>query len=241
MSPLRTSSLIRLFALVGALLLSNALTAQAQPAAQPVATLVYFEGTVRVGAGSDTWSTASIDQPLRPNQTLQTGGQARAELEWVDGETTVLGPDQTQTVAALFRARKKKASGETQSMLQRFTELFSDESSDTEAEAGGVRRSKAASAAGGGGLHWKRYEAVSFEEAATPYRDGSYAEAAPKLHLFLQQSPDHPKAALARFALGHCYVSLNNPMQAREAFEVLMASHPSDPLADRARKILEQY
>jgi TolA-binding protein len=145
-------------------------------------------------------------------------------------------------VASLFEAQKTKASGEAQGMLQRFTKLFSDESQSTTSEAGGVRRSNATQqAASSGGLHWKRHESVSFEEAAALYQSQNYAEAATKLHLFLQQSPDHPKSVMAQFALGHCYVALNNPVQARDTFEALVSAHPSDPLAERAREVLAQY
>ena len=224
----------------GGMLLASE-TVRAQGNAPSVATLVYFEGSVRVAGQSGDWSTARIDQSLRANQQIQTGSSARAELEWTNGETTVLGPGQTQPITALFQAQKQQASGEAQGMLQRFTEMFSDESS-TQETAGGVRRSKVESDAGsGGGLHWKRHAPVDFATAAQLYRDGKYAEAAPKLHLFLQQNPNHSKATLAQFALGHCYVELNNPVQAKATFRALIDAHPADPVSDRARELLAQY
>lgn len=214
---------------------------RAQGNAPSVATLVYFEGSVRVAGQNGDWSSARIDQPLRADQQIQTGSSARAEVEWTNGETTVLGPDQTQAISALFQAQKQQASGEAEGLLQRFTEMFSDESS-TQETAGGVRRSKVESdTESGGGLHWKRHAPVDFATAAQLYRDGQYAEAAPKLHLFLQQNPSHSKATLAQFALGHCYVELNNPVQAKATFRDLIDAHPSDPLADRARELLAQY
>jgi len=245
-TQVQTTILLWTGLLLCSLLLANAdaraqsSSTQAQGSDRIVGTLVYFEGAVSVTGESTPWENAAIDDSLRASQKIRTSASGTAEIQWKTGQRTVLGPDVVQSVDSLFAASQKKASGASQSLLQGFRDLFTADAEGAENEAGGVRRSDAKSdLPATGDLYWKRYETVDYEDASKAYQDENYAEAAKKLHLFLQQNPEHSKTAKARFALGHAYVELNNPVQARKTFETLVQKNSDDPLADRARKVVE--
>lgn len=190
-----------------------------------VGTLVYFEGAVEVAHSGQDWSTATIDQYLRPTHTLRTGENASAEIRWSNGTSTVIGPESTQSIAALFkRAQKKLKPSEEDGVVQKFVDLFAD-SRNAEKGSGGIRRGR---------------PSVSFVEAAHTYKNGHYRKAVRKLHLYLQQNPLSPKAKKIRFALGHCYLELNNPLQAETEFKTIVQTYPDHSIANRAEKILGQ-
>jgi TolA-binding protein len=192
---------------------------------QTVGTLVYYEGAVAVAQAEEAWSEAKIEQALRPTHTLRTGPNASAEIQWGNGTSTVVGPGTTQSIASLYEEAKKEkqANASQDGLIQGFVRLFA-ESSPSGDGSGGIRRGR---------------PTVTFAEAAGVYRDKHYRKAVRKLSLYLDQNPLSPKAKMARFALGHCYLELNNPLQAKAAFEAVSQNYPEHALADRARKVLD--
>lgn len=205
-----------------------------------VGTLVYFEGSVEVKADGETWSSATIEQALRRGQMVRTGPTASAEIKWQNGTASTIGPQTTQKVGPLYDKIASASSSEGGGVVDDFVELFEGESSSS-SDVGGIRRASVETdTPGPGELYWKTFEEVSFADAQTLFQDGNYTKAARKFHLFLQQHPEHTKAPKAKLGMGLCYLKLNNPTQARSAFETLVADHPDVPLADRARKMLDQ-
>lgn len=208
-------------------------------AAAEVGTLVYFEGSVEVNAG-DSWSAATIEQPLRGDQALRTGPEATAEIKWKNGSTTTIGPQTTQNLGPLYEEVASQSGQDGESLVGKFVELFQGES-ESSGEVGGVRRASVETeeAPGPGEVYWKTLEEVSFAEAQQEFQEENYAKATQKFHLFLQQNPNHTQAPKAKLGMGLSYLKLNNPQQARSALEALVSDHPEDPLADRARQILD--
>ena len=205
-----------------------------------VGTLVYFEGSFETKTDGGTWSSATIEQSLRRGQLIRTGPTASAEIEWQNGTTSTIGPQATQEVGPLYDNIASASGGDNDSIVGNFMELFEGKSSSS-SDVGGIRRASVETdTPGPGELYWKTFEEVSFADAQTLFQEESYAKAARKFHLFLQQNPGHTKAPKARLGMGLCYLKLNNPTQARSAFEALVANHPDDPLADRARKMLDR-
>jgi len=190
-----------------------------------IGTLVYFEGAVEVAHSGTNWAAAKIDQHLRPTQKVRTGANASAEIQWGNGTSTVIGPESKQSIAALFeRARKNAPSASDGGVVQKFVDLFAEDQEATSG-TGGIRRGQ---------------PSVSFAEAARTYENAHYRKAVRKLHLYLEQNPLSPNAKKVRFALGHSYLKLNNPLQAEAEFEAIVQTYPDHPLADRARTILEE-
>ena len=206
-----------------------------------VGQLVYFEGSVDVKPPNGSWGAAEIEQPLQRNLTLRTGPRATAEISWQNGSKTTLGPGATQEIGALYEQTATQQTASTDGLVQQFMDLFREQTSEA-SEAGGVRRGPAEvpESPGPGELYWKTYATVSFNKAQNSYKLGNYATAVRQFHLFLQQNPSHTKAEMARFALGTSYLKLNNPTQAREAFQTLLDKHPDHPLADRAQTMLDR-
>lgn len=238
MTPVRRSLLLLLLAcaLPLATVAQNDTSGSSNAA---VGTLVYFEGSVEVKGGG-TWSSATIEQSLRRGQSLRTGPTASAEIKWQNGTTSTIGPQTTQKVGPLYDKIASAASGDGGGVVDDFVELFEGESSSS-SDVGGIRRASVETdTPGPGELYWKTFEEVSFADAQTLFQDENYAKAARTFHLFLQQHPGHTKAPKAKLGMGLCYLKLNNPTQARSAFEALVADHPDDPLADRARKMLDR-
>lgn len=189
-----------------------------------VGTLVYFEGSVEVAHSGQDWSAAKIDQFLRPTHTIRTGSNASAEIRWSDGTSTVLGPESTQSIAALSkRAQQEVNSSEGKGVVQKFVDLFAEEGKRAD-DPGGIRRGQ---------------PSVSFTEAARTYQNEHYRKAVRKLHLFLEQNPLSPEAKKVRLALGHCYLELNNPLQAKAELEAIVQTYPDHEIADRAQTVLD--
>ncbi len=233
---LRYSSVLLLFAL-----LPFAAHAQSgTDAATEVGTLMYFEGSVDVKTNG-SWSAATIEQPLRGDQTLRTGTEATAEIKWQNGSETTIGPQTTQKLGPLYEKVSSKSGQGSDSMVGDFVELFQgdDESSD---EVGGVRRASVQTedAPDPGEVYWKTFDEVSFADAQQKFQEENYAKAIQDFHLFLQQNPGHTRAPKAKLGMGLSYLKLNNPQQARTALETLVSDHPDDPLAERARQLLDE-
>lgn len=236
MISLRYSSLLLLFAL-----LPFASHAQSGTApATEVGTLMYFEGSVDVKTDG-SWSAATIEQPLRSDHTLRTGPEATVEIKWKNGSETTIGPQTTQKLGPLYEKVTSQSGQGGDSMVGDFVELFQgeDESSD---EVGGVRRAsvKTEDTPGPGEVYWKTFDEVSFSDAQQQFQEGNYAKAIQNFHLFLQQNPGHTQAPKAKLGMGLSYLKLNNPQQARTALETLVSDHPNDPLAERARQLLDE-
>jgi len=224
------------------LLATFPLSAQAQSATDSaVGTLVYFEGSVDIKAPNGSWSGAEIEQSLQPKHQIRTGPAATAEIEWKNGTKSTLGPKSTQPIGPLFESASSSKTGSAASVTDRLMELFEGESSEND-DVGGIRRAavKTDQHSGPGELHWKTFEAVSFSDAQTAFRDEKYSAAIRKFHLFLQQHPDHAMAPKAQLGLGISYLKLNNPDQARSTLDSLVSTHPDTPIADQARSLLDR-
>jgi hypothetical protein len=207
-----------------------------------VGTLVYFEGSVEVKAAPDgAWTSGTIEQPLRGGQSIRTGPTATAEIKWKNGTKSTLGPQTTQPVGPLYKKIASQSGDGTDGLVGKFVELFQG-TSESSNDVGGIRRAavELEETPGPGEVYWKTFEEVSFAEAQAQFRQENYAAAARKFHLFLQQHPEHTQAPKAQLGMGLSYLKLNNPGQARTAFESLVADHPDDPLAERARQILDR-
>ena len=89
-------------------------------------------------------------------------------------------------------------------------------------------------------LYWKNNKEVKFDDAASLYKGGDFAKAANSFRLFILQKPKDPKAKFAIFAMGHCYVELNNPAKAREIFQDFIVKFPGDELIAQANEALEK-
>lgn len=206
-----------------------------------VGTLVYFEGAVEVKSPEEVWAAATIDQPLHREQQIRTGPTARAEIKWQNGTKSTIGPQSTQTVGALYEHVDAHPGQRREGIVDKFVDLFQGQASSSD-DVGGIRRAEAEvePQSEPGGLYWKTFEEVSFDDAQQHVQQKDYAAAARAFHLFLQQNPDHPKAPNAKLGMGLSYLKLNNPVQARSALQSLVSDYPDDPLTDRARTILDR-
>lgn len=232
-----------LLVLVLSLLLPLSATAQSGgdgSSTAEVGTLIYFEGSVEIKGAEGVWSSATIEQTLQANQTLRTGPTATAEIKWKNGTESTIGPQTTQKIGPLYKDIASQSGG-SDGVVGKFVELFQGES-ESSGDVGGIRRAAVEmdETPGPGEVYWKTFEEVSFAEAQKQFRQENYATAARKFHLFLQQHPDHTQAPKAKLGIGLSYLKLNNPSQARTALESLVSDHPDDPLAERAKQILDR-
>lgn len=237
MIPVRYSVL----ALLVSLVLSLPVHAQNGNATAEVGTLIYFEGSVEVKAAQGAWSAATIEQSLRANQLIRTGPTATAEIKWKNGTESTIGPQTTQKLGPLYKKVAAQAGSGSDGLVGKFVELFQGES-ESSSDVGGIRRASVEleETPGPGEVYWKTFEEVSFAEAQEQFQQENYGTAARKFHLFLQQHPEHTQAPKAKLGMGLSYLKLNNPQQARSALESLVSDHPDDPLAERAKQILDR-
>jgi hypothetical protein len=126
-------------------------------------------------------------------------------------------------------------------IVDKFVDLFQGEAPSSD-DVGGIRRAAAEMRPQSepGGLYWKMFEAVSFDDARQHVQQKDCAVAARSFHLFLQQNLEPPKIPKAKLGLRLSYLKLNNPVQARTALQSLVPDPPDDPLTDRARTILDR-
>lgn len=192
--------------------------------------LVYFEGEVGVNTDG-TWRSAQIDHPLRPADRIGTAPNAKAEIEWTDGGQSSLGPADTQRVRRLYTQFEASASQTPASLYDRFRELFS-EKTDASDDPGAIRR--------GAG--------TPFERATLLYRRNQFQDALPlfqkALNQYTSQGATGPavhasKAALARFALAHCYLETGQREASRDALQSLVETHPESQSAELGRALLD--
>lgn len=196
----------------------------------PAGRLVYFKGTVTVKAQGN-WTPAQIDQSLNPAVHIATASDAEAEIKWPGGGRSTLGPADTQRVGDLYAQVRAASSPEAMGLLERFRKLFT-ERTETVDDPGALRR--------GAG--------TPFEQAVALYRDRQFEDALPLFRQVLADSTaqattgpsvDSSKAALARFALAHCYLDAGRRAKARTILQTLIDRHPSDRTAAMARRLLD--
>lgn len=241
MISVRSSILVFLFSL--ALSISSlAQSGSSDTSTAKMGTLVYLEGSVEVKTDDDSWTAAQIEQPLRRTEMIRTGPGATVEIKWQNGTKSAIGPQSKQEIETLYDTVRSQSGQNSGGFVEEFVELFQRDDTSSENDVGGIRRASVEmeDTPGQGELYWKTLEEVSFDDAQQAFKEQNYMMAARKFHLFVQQNPDHTMAAKAKLGMGVCYLKLNNPSQARSAFESVVSDHPDDPLSDRARKMLEQ-
>lgn len=199
----------------------------------------YLEGQVKVQKGTE-WTAVQLKQPLYADQTIQTGEDATVEIKWTNGAKTTVEAGNKQSLASLYENSGKAVKSETQGVWASFLQLFKSKGGNTKQEEGGIRRSMASVRAqpGRDELYWKADEEVAFEDASKLYDAKNYAKAVRGFGLFIEQKPKDTRVKLATFAMGHCYIELNNAPKAKEVFQAFAAKYPGDELAEEARKVL---
>ncbi len=198
--------------------------------AEVVGHLVYFEGEVAVNTDG-TWRTAQIDHPLRPADRIGTAPDAKAEIKWTDGGQSTLGAADTQRVRRLYTQFEANTSPTPASLFDRFRELFTEQT-EASNNPGAIRR--------GAG--------TPFERATLLYRRNQFQNALPLFRKSLAQNANQvsegpavnaSKAALARFALAHCYFETGQREAAQNALQALVEAHPESQSADLGRALLD--
>lgn len=214
-------------------------TADSQPVkGQEVGELIYMEGIVKIASGQD-WSPACLSQKLLSGQRIKTATDASAEIKWVNGTKTAIGPSSEQAVGDLYNRSAENVKGKTEGLWARFTKLFSSESAERQ-EEGGIRRSQVLLESKDDAAFSDDEEEMTFEKAASLYQEKEYLKAATAFQKLIEQQPAHSKANFALFAQGHCYVELNNVEKAKETLGRLIEKYPDDELSKEARQILEK-
>ncbi|MBC8043170.1 MAG: hypothetical protein IAF08_06970 [Rhizobacter sp.] len=223
--------------LIAALLVTSAASDVFSQAAA-IGEVSYLEGQVKVQKGAE-WTAVQLKQPLFADQTIQTGSDATVEIKWTNGAKTTVEAGNKQSLASLYENSGKAVKSETQGVWASFLQLFKSKS-NTKQEEGGIRRSMASVRAqpGRDELYWKADEEVAFEDASKLYDAKNYAKAVRGFGLFIEQKPKDARVKLATFAMGHCYIELNNAPKAKEVFQAFAAKYPGDELAEEARKVL---
>jgi TolA-binding protein len=236
---------VRLFILL-LILAAMFRTSYAQTAAAPQASSVgevsYLEGSVKIVTGTAAVAAKLGDQ-LSIEQTIQTGSDGLVEIKWTNGTKTTITASSKQPVRPLYEGSTKDVKSSTGGLWSSFLSLFKQESTAGKQETGGIRRNMAEvrSKPGKNDLYWKSDEEMTFEKASALYEAKQYAKAANALRAFLEQKPQDPKAKVARFALGHCYVELNNTASAKGTFQTFITQYPNDSLTKSAQSVLEKY
>jgi TolA-binding protein len=214
-----------------------ALQALAQTDTTTAGNIMYYEGKVELGK-DPTWVRAKIKAPVKRNQWIKTSPEAMVEIKWLNGTTSVVGPNTKVEVKALAQASNGNGKSATEGVFGEFMNVFKSGGSNTKSEEGGVRRDDAEQVEPDE-VYWKREGIITFEQAFSVYEQKSYTQAIPGLHAYIDQNPKAPNTKYAYFALGHCYIMANNPIKAKEIFKSFVIIYANDPLKTDAEKVLE--
>jgi len=199
--------------------------------------IMYYEGKVELGK-DPTWVRAKIKAPVKRNQWVKTSPEAMVEIKWLNGTTSVVGPNTKVEVKALAQASNGNGKSATEGVFGEFMNVFKSGGSNTKSEEGGVRRDDTEQVEPDE-VYWKREGIITFEQAFSVYEQKSYTQAIPGLHAYIDQNPKAVNTKYAYFALGHCYIMANNPIKAKEIFKSFVIVYANDPLKADAEKVLE--
>lgn len=237
------SSLTKL--LFGAFLLALFTTVSSASFGQSTETavgkIIYLEGKVEV-SNDDAWMPVKMNHQLLSSQSIRTPGNGMAEIQWLSGSKSVVGPNSTLSIAELSKGQSTSKKEATTGSLTSFKRMFTESTASVRKEEGGIRRDKATvdESTSSDGIYWKQEREISFEEAAEFYTNNDYPRAISALHAFLQQKPDHEKAPMAWVALAHSYIEVNNLPKARELMETFLLNYPEHTLTENVRQTLAQ-
>jgi TolA-binding protein len=215
----------------------TAMQALAQSDTTTIGNVLYYEGKVEIGK-DPSWTRAKIKSPVKRNQWVKTSAEAMIEIKWLNGSTTVVGPNTKVEVKALAQASSGNAKTATEGVFGDFMNVFKSSGGNTKSEEGGIRRDNEEQKEPEE-IYWKRDGIISFEQAFSVYEQKSYSEAIPGLHAYIDQNPKADNTKYAYFALGHCYIMANNPMKAREIFKNFVIMYANDPLKADAERVIE--
>jgi TolA-binding protein len=199
--------------------------------------ILYYEGKVEIGK-EPTWTRAKIKAPVKRNQWIKTSPEAMVEIKWLNGSSTVVGPNTKVEVKALAQASNSNGKAATEGVFGEFMNVFKTSSGARQSEEGGIRRDNDEQKEPDE-VYWKHEGIITFEQAFSVYESKSYTQAIPGLHAYIDQNPKVDNTKYAYFALGHCYIMANNPMKAREIFKSFIIIYANDPLKADAEKVLE--
>jgi TolA-binding protein len=204
-----------------------------------VGKVIYFEGRVETGNGTE-WKAVTLNAPLRVAQFIKTSPEGTAEIAWINGAKTVVGPGSRMEVRLLFENSSNSAKAETEGVFSGFMKMFKTTYDAKRSEEGGIRRSMAEvrSKPTPKEMYWKEEKEMTFEEATALYENKEYAKAIAAFQAFINQKPRDKMVKFAYFAMGHSYIMVNNPVKAREIFQNFVANYSNDPLKAEAEKVL---
>ena len=215
----------------------SVLVSTAQSDTTAVGSIVYYEGKVELGK-DPTWMRAKIKVSVKRNQWIKTSTDAMVEIKWMNGTTSVVGPNSKVEVKALAQASNSNSKASTEGVFGDFMSVFKSGAGNTISEEGGIRRGNEDQTEPEE-VYWKREGIITFEQAFSVYEQKSYSQAIPGLHAYIDQNPKADNAKYAYFALGHCYIMANNPIKAREIFKSFIIMYANDSLKADAEKVLE--
>ena len=223
--------------LLSVLIILVAQTMMAQSDTTTAGNITYYEGKVELGKDPN-WVRAKIKSPLKRNQWIKTSAEAMVEIKWLNGSTSVVGPNSKVEVKALALASNSNSKVATEGVFGDFMNVFKTGGGNTKSEEGGIRRDNDEQSEPEE-VYWKREGIITFEQAFSVYEQKSYSQAIPGLHAYIDQNPKAENTKYAYFALGHCYIMANNPIKAREIFKSFVIMYANDPLKADAEKVLE--
>jgi len=204
-----------------------------------VGKITYYEGRVELGFAA-YWDKAKINSPVKKHQEVKTVGDAMAEISWNNNVKSIVGPNSQVSVLSLLNSSSSNAKEQTQGSFDNFKRIFISDKRIKRTQEGGIRRDEAKEieASGNEELYWKEDREIHFADAYSLYEESRYSEAIIALQGFIEQKPKDAMTKYAIFALGHCYILLNNPIKARQIFDRFIIEFRGDQLVLEAEKIL---
>lgn len=199
--------------------------------------ILYYEGKVEIGKDA-SWTRAKIKAPVKRNQWIKTSPEAMVEIKWLNGSSTVVGPNSKVEVKALAQASNGNGKAATEGVFGEFMNVFKSSNGARQSEEGGIRRDNEEQKEPDE-VYWKHEGIITFEQAFSVYEKKSYSQAIPGLHAYIDQNPKAENTKYAYFALGHCYIMANNPLKAKDIFKSFIIIYANDPLKADAEKVLE--
>ncbi|MFN5619765.1 MAG: hypothetical protein ACK478_00545 [Flavobacteriales bacterium] len=199
--------------------------------------ILYYEGKVEIGK-EPSWTRAKIKAPVKRNQWIKTSPDAMVEIKWLNGNSTVVGPNSKVEIKALAQASNGNGKTSTEGVFGEFMNVFKTTSGARQSEEGGIRRDNDEQKEPDE-VYWKHEGIITFEQAFSVYEKKSYTQAIPGLHAYIDQNPKAENTKYAYFALGHCYIMANNPLKAKDIFKSFIIIYANDPLKADAEKVLE--
>jgi TolA-binding protein len=218
-------------------LLIAAGSAMSQTDTTTAGNILYYEGKVEIGK-EPSWTRAKIKAPVKRNQWIKTSPDAMVEIKWLNGNSTVVGPNTKVEIKVLAQASNGNGKTSTEGVFGEFMNVFKTTSGARQSEEGGIRRDNDEQKEPDE-VYWKHEGIITFEQAFSVYEKKSYTQAIPGLHAYIDQNPKADNTKFAYFALGHCYIMANNPLKAKEIFKSFIIIYANDPLKADAEKVLE--